>query len=115
MICPVREIRNPQLFNLSGDADTVSTMANDAYSVQFQDHDADVQTINTNTTQGTTKTSASASTRVTQLEEENLKLVNDVSTLRQQLNNFMNSVQPTQQPNRESAVPGMDSQTAENP
>ena len=41
-VAPVQEIRNPKPLNLTGDADTVSTMATEALSVTLQAHDVDM-------------------------------------------------------------------------
>ena len=106
---PVQEVRNPKLFNLTGDADTVSTMATEALSVTFQDHDADMDSTTS------VRTTASASTRITRVEGASTQMRGDVASLRRELNEFMQSIRPTNTTNGESVVPGPNDQTTENP
>ena len=71
---PVYEISNTKIFNLSGETGTVSTMANDATSITFQDEVSyhEIPTTNSNDTttpphdsaQSTTSQD-SANTRIT--------------------------------------------------
>ena len=106
---PVQEIRNPRLFNLTGDADTVSTMATEALSVTFQTHDVDMDSTTSARSATSVKTSTSATTRITRVEEASTQMGNDVASLRRELNDFMNSIRN----NNESVVPGPDDQTTE--
>lgn len=82
---PVEEIRNARLFNLSGDADTVSTMANDALSVTFADHDVDKQSVTSSVSHTSQKTHTSSTSRITRAEEASTKMSNDVAAMRNEL------------------------------
>lgn len=82
---PVQEIRNKGLFDLSGSADSVSTMASDNLSVTFND-DVSQSTDLVNTDQtvisaNTEKTTTSVKKRMTKMEEASEKTTKDISSI----------------------------------
>ena len=111
---PVQEIRNLKLFNLTEDADTVSTMTTEALSVTFQAHSVDMDSTTSARTVSSVRTSASTSNRITRVEETHTQMEEEVASMRQQLNDFIQSIQPqTNETNKESVVPRPNDQTTE--
>ena len=98
---PVREIGNIKIFNLSGETDTVSTMANDAASVTFQDEVSyhEIPTSDSNATTEQPQNSAqstaspdSANTRITRVEETSKQVSTDVAALRADFSKVMTAL-----------------------
>ena len=98
---PVREIGNIKVFNLSGETDTVSTMANDAASVTFHEEVSyhEIPTSNSNASTEQPQNSAqsiasqdSANTRITRVEESSMQVRSDVAALRADFSKVMTAL-----------------------
>lgn len=108
---------NDRLFDLTGNNETVSTMANDNLSVTFQDtlsqddlplptdsiisHDNASDTSNgsvtssdTHTTPKSTKTSTSVNTRISRVEAASKSTSTDIALLRQDMHSFIKTLNP---------------------
>ena len=69
-----RPLTNPKLYALSGDAESVSTMATDAVSVTFEDQstvcESDQNSIHTSASKHSAATTASTKNRISQMQTE---------------------------------------------
>ena len=92
---PSVEMRNPRLFDLSGETESVSTIGNSVSSVQFQEDDIETENENdaasaisakSNTTEQST---TSQRTRMETLETSHKQTSNDVAALRGEVNSFI--------------------------
>ena len=112
---PDVELRNPKLFDLSGESESVSTIGNSIASVTFQDQD-DINTLSdhTPTSNKSAHTSASTSTRMGTLEEANKQTTDEVASLRTELNAFISLIR-TQLPLKPVASDPPSSQATGNP
>lgn len=108
-----KPLSNPKLFALSGDAESVSTMATDAVSVTFEDQStvggSDQNSIATNETRQSTATSASVKIRITQMEDERVKSDQEIATLREEVSKL--AAQLNEKNRSETVVPETESQT----
>ena len=102
---PVKEISNTRVFNLNGETDTVSTMANDLGSVSFQD-EVSYREIPAATSEATTappmpsdqsnatpNSQDSVNTRITRVENTGKQIGTEVSLLRKDFSQVMEMLQ----------------------
>ena len=96
-ISSVAELRNPKLFDLSGESESVSTIGTS--SVTFNETDnqeiVDDASIQSTTSQKTVTSTASQRTRIETLESSNKQTSDEVIALRGQLTDFMNLMKQT--------------------
>lgn len=87
------QLRNPKLFDLSGESESVSTIGNSVASVTFQEQD-DVTTMSDHTTKSikSTITTTSTSTRIETLEYASKQTTSEVASLRTEIGDFMNLI-----------------------
>ena len=108
-----KPVSNPKLFSLSGDAESVSTMATDAMSVTFEDQStvggSDQDSNVTNTTKRSNLTSASVKHRMSQMEDERMKADQEIATLREEVIKLAAQLNKTKTP--AAVVPEIESQT----
>ena len=84
------EIKNPRLFDLSGESESVSTMGASVTSVTFLEEDNDDEkSVQTQSTEKSTKTTTSTSTKLATLENANKQTSAEVASLRTELSSFM--------------------------
>lgn len=101
---PDEDLRNPRLFDLSGESESVSTMGNSVASVKFMsDIDEDetsqaTQTHLSQTSDHSVKTTSSATTRINTLETASKQTTNEVASLRTDINQFIHLIR-RQMPN----------------
>ena len=108
---PSIEIKNPRLFDLSGESESVSTMGASVASVTFAENDEENETVSTQTeiSDKSTRTTAPTTTKITILENANKRTSEEVASLRNELLSFM-SLLRSQMPNQPVASAPNDEQ-----
>ena len=96
-VTPDVEIRNPRLFNLSGETESVSTIGNSVSStVTFRENEDDIYDTQSLATQTSTKTNDSKSSQknwIDTIESSTIQTSNEVAALRTEMTNFMKLLQ----------------------
>ena len=104
---------NQRIFELSGDSESVSTMATtDAMSVTFADDSSHISNDTSSAkTASSRKTSTSVGTRVTRVESASQQATDDMATMRSDLNKLMKSLKAKSDSNDSTSTQPMASDT----
>ena len=87
---PNIDLKNPRLFDLTGEAESVSTMGASVTSVTFLEEDnEDGKSVQTQSTDKSIKTTTSTSTKLVTLENANKQTSAEVASLRTELSSFI--------------------------
>ena len=96
---PDVEIRNPKLFDLSGETESVSTIGNSVSSTvtfrEEEDENAEVQSLASQTSTKTIDSKSSQKLRIDTIESSTLQTSNEVAALRTEMSNFMKLLNQT--------------------
>ena len=96
---PDVEIRNPKLFDLSGETESVSTIGNSVSSTvtfrEEEDENAEVQSLASQTSTKTIDSKSSQNLRIDTIESSTLQTSNEVAALRTEMTNFMKLINKT--------------------